>query len=34
MRDPELTAALEAALVRELRATWWQMNEAFFKSGL
>ena len=33
-RDPQLTAALEAALVRELRATWWQMNEAFFRSGL
>jgi hypothetical protein len=33
-RDPELTAALEASLVRELRATWWQMNEAFFRSAL
>jgi hypothetical protein len=32
--DPHLTAALEAALVRELRATWWQVNEAFFKGGL
>jgi len=29
-----LTAALEAALVRELRAAWWQINEAYFKSGL
>lgn len=33
-RDPHLTAALEAALVRELRATYWQLNEAFFKAGL
>ena len=32
--DPELTAALEAALVRELRAAWWQLNDAFFKAGL
>jgi len=32
--DPHLTATLEAALVRELRATWWQLNEAFFKAGL
>jgi len=32
--DPHLTAALEAALVRELRATWWQLNEAFFRGGL
>jgi hypothetical protein len=30
----ELTAALEAALVRELRAAWWQVNEAYFRSGL
>jgi hypothetical protein len=29
-----LTAALEAALVRELRATWRQLNEAYFKAGL
>lgn len=29
-----LTAELEAALVRELRATFWQLNDAFFKSGL
>jgi hypothetical protein len=33
-RDPHLTAGLEAALVRELRATWWQLNEAFFRAGL
>ena len=33
-RDPELTAALEASLVRELRATWRQLNEAFFQAGL
>jgi hypothetical protein len=33
-RDGELTAALEAALVRELRATWWQINSSFFKSAL
>ncbi|HEY1691086.1 MAG TPA: DUF2786 domain-containing protein [Polyangiaceae bacterium] len=32
--DLHLTAALEAALVRELRATWWQLNDAFFKGGL
>ncbi len=31
---PELTAALEAALVRELRATWWQLNDAYFRGGL
>jgi hypothetical protein len=30
----ELTAALEAALVRELRATYLQLNDAFFKAGL
>lgn len=30
----ELTAELEAALIRELRATFWQLNDAFFKSGL
>jgi hypothetical protein len=33
-RDLALTAALETALVRELRGTWWQMNEAFFRSSL
>ena len=33
-RDPRLTAALEAALVRELRATWWQLNESFFRDAL
>jgi predicted SprT family Zn-dependent metalloprotease len=32
--ESPLTAALEAALVRELRGTWWQMNEAFFRSSL
>jgi len=32
--DRTLAAELEAALVRELRATWWQLNEAFFKAGL
>ena len=29
-----LTATLEAALVRELRATWRQLNDAYFRSGL
>jgi hypothetical protein len=29
-----LTAALEAALVRELRATYRQLNEAYFREGL
>ncbi len=29
-----LTAALEAALVRELKLAWHQLNEAFFKGGL
>jgi hypothetical protein len=29
-----LTAGLEAALVRELRAAWWQVNESFFKGAL
>jgi hypothetical protein len=29
-----LTAALEAALVRELQATWRQLNESYFKGGL
>ena len=33
-RHPQLTAELEAALVRELRATFWQLNDAFFKGGL
>jgi hypothetical protein len=33
-RDALLTAALEAALVRELRATWWQINDSFFKGAL
>jgi len=33
-REPHLTAALEAALVRELRATWWQINDSFFKGRL
>ncbi len=32
--DPALTAALEAALVRELRATFHQLNESFFKGAL
>ncbi|HZU83083.1 MAG TPA: DUF2786 domain-containing protein [Polyangiaceae bacterium] len=32
--DAQLTAALEAALVRELRATWWQINDSFFKGAL
>jgi hypothetical protein len=31
---PELSAVLEAALVRELRATFWQINDTFFKGGL
>ena len=29
-----LTAALEAALARELRATWHQINEAYFRGAL
>jgi hypothetical protein len=33
-RDGHLTAALEAALVRELWAMWWQLNAAFFRGGL
>jgi Protein of unknown function (DUF2786)/SprT-like family len=33
-RDARLTAALEAALVRELSATWRQVNDAFFKGAL
>jgi hypothetical protein len=33
-RDALLTAALEAALVRELRATWWQINDTFFRGEL
>jgi hypothetical protein len=32
--DPRLTAALEAALVRELRATYRQLNDSYFRSGL
>jgi hypothetical protein len=32
--DSELSAALEAALVRELRATFWQLNDACFKGAL
>ncbi len=32
--DPTLTARLEAALVRELRAAWWQLNDTFFRAGL
>jgi hypothetical protein len=31
---PELTATLEATLVRELRAAWHQLNSAHFRSGL
>ena len=30
----ELTTALEAALVRELRAVWKHVNESYFKGGL
>jgi hypothetical protein len=30
----ELTAALESALVRELRATYRQLNESYFREGL
>ena len=29
-----LTARLEAALVRELRAAWWQLNDSFFRAAL
>ena len=32
--DRELTAALEAALVRELSAAWRQLNDAHFRSAL
>jgi hypothetical protein len=32
--DRELTTALEAALVRELSATWRQLNEAHFRTAL
>jgi uncharacterized protein DUF2786/SprT-like family protein len=32
--DLTLTATLEAALVRELRATWRQLNDAHFRSAL
>lgn len=31
---PELTAALEAALVRHLRATFWQLCESYFRGAL
>jgi hypothetical protein len=33
-RDAELTAVLDAALVRELRATYWQVNDSFFRGAL
>jgi hypothetical protein len=33
-QDPTLPARLEAALVRELRAAWWQLNESFFRATL
>ena len=33
-RDAHLTAALEAALVRELRAAWWQINDSYFRGAL
>ena len=32
--DATLTATLQAALVRELRATWRQLNDAYFRGGL
>ncbi len=32
--DPALTAALEAALLRELRAAWHQLDDAYFRGGL
>lgn len=32
--ENELTAGLEAALIRELRAAWRQVNESHFKGGL
>jgi Protein of unknown function (DUF2786)/SprT-like family len=32
--DATLTATLEAALARELRATWRQLNDAYFRSAL
>jgi hypothetical protein len=32
--DATLTATLEAALVRELRATWRQLNDGYFRGGL
>jgi hypothetical protein len=32
--DAELTASLEAALVRELRAAYGQLNDALFRGGL
>ena len=33
-REAQLTAALEAALVRELRATWRLINDSFFRGAL
>src|SRR5215469_4351120 len=32
--QPQLTAAMEAAIVRELRAAWRQLNEVYFRSAL
>jgi Protein of unknown function (DUF2786)/SprT-like family len=32
--DATLTTTLEAALVRELRATWRQLNDSYFRGGL
>jgi hypothetical protein len=32
--EGELSAALQAALVRELRAAWRQLNDAYFRGGL
>jgi hypothetical protein len=32
--QPDLTAAMEAAIVRELRAAWRQLNEAYFRGAL
>jgi hypothetical protein len=32
--DTELTAALERALVRQLRGVWWQVNQSYFKEAL
>jgi predicted SprT family Zn-dependent metalloprotease len=33
-RDPRIAADLEAALVRELRATWHQLNDGHFRGAL